>query len=134
MDNDDDKSGNEDDDEEDEPDDDDNKDEYNDNKEGGLTKEIINELMEGVNITDKIKMEYKLEEGKLETKNKNNMKEDTISRIELESIISQKSEDIRRYILNAERARRASDMLHQKAKYAGEELKRYRTQIQQLDN
>jgi hypothetical protein len=52
--------------------------------------------------------------------------------MELESVISQKSEDIRRYIINAERARRAADMMHQKAKYLGEELQRYQMQLKHL--
>jgi hypothetical protein len=59
-------------------------------------------------------------------------KEENQSRIELESIISQKSEDVRRYLINAERARRAADLMHQKAMRMNEELQSYQSRIKYL--
>jgi hypothetical protein len=97
--------------------------------------DLINELADNMNITNKMVNDFvKKQPESIKQNNQQNKenKNDTLSRIELESVISQKSEDIRRYILNAERARRAADMMHQKAKYLGEELQRYQTQLKYL--
>jgi hypothetical protein len=96
--------------------------------------ELINELSQDMNISNKMVNDFvkkQPESVKPNTKRVEN-KGDTMSRMELESVISQKSEDIRRYIINAERARRAADMMHQKAKYLGEELQRYQMQLKHL--
>ena len=97
--------------------------------------ELINELTDNVNITNNMVNEFikkQPESVKKDINKKETNKTDTLSRMELESVISQKSEDIRKYIINAERARRAADMMHQKAKYLGEELQRYQMQLKHL--
>jgi hypothetical protein len=96
--------------------------------------ELINELSTDIDISNKMVNDFvkKQPESVKPKKEINDNKTDTLSRIELESVISQKSEDIRRYIINAERARRAADMMHQKAKYLGEELQRYQMQLKHL--
>jgi hypothetical protein len=96
--------------------------------------ELINELSQDVNISNKMMNDFvkKQPESVKPNIKRNENNGDTMSRVELESVISQKSEDIRRYIINAERARRAADMMHQKAKYLGEELQRYQMQLKHL--
>ena len=100
--------------------------------------DLVNELSKDINISNKMmndfieKQPISLKKDKTCNKNENENKIDNLSRIEIESVISQKNEDIRRYIINAERARRAADMMHQKAKYLGEELQRYQMQLKHL--
>jgi hypothetical protein len=104
-------------------------------EEDRLNKKILEELDgDDDNVTkEMIENLETLKVGRERNENeKKNNKEDNKSRMEIESIISQKSEDIRRYMLNAERARRAADMMHQKAKYLTEELKIYEGQLKQL--
>ena len=114
--------------------------EVNENKGGRTNDELINELNEEENISNEIMKKFIISQPEslknIETKdikNKDNKKIDTTSRMDIESLISQKSEDIRRYMLNAERARRAADVMHQKAKFLGEELKMYQNQLRRGD-
>lgn len=96
-------------------------------------EELINDLTENMNISEKsVKDFVKDNPASINSVKKIDNKEDNESRIELESIISQKSEDVKRYLLNAERARRAADMMHQKAMRMSEELQRYQTQLKYL--
>jgi hypothetical protein len=123
--------------EDDTDDDSEDDDEKVDEKHNDLIPEnidLINELSTDVNIDNKMVNDFVKNnpESIKSTFKKEDKKEDTLSRIELESVISQKNEDLRRYIINAERARRAADMMHQKAKYLTEELQRYQTQLKHL--
>lgn len=96
-------------------------------------EELINDLTENMDISEKsVKDFVKNNPASINSVKKIDNKEDNESRIELESIISQKSEDVKRYLLNAERARRAADMMHQKAMRMSEELQRYQTQLKYL--
>jgi hypothetical protein len=96
-------------------------------------EELINDLTENMNISEKSVNEFvKNNPSSINSVKKIDNKEENESRIELESIISQKSEDVRRYLINAERARRAADMMHQKAMRMSEELQRYQTQLKYL--
>lgn len=96
-------------------------------------EELINDLTENMDISEKsVKDFVKDNPASINSVKKIDNKEDNESRIELESIISQKSEDVKRYLLNAERARRAADMMHQKAMRMSEELQRYQTQLKYL--
>lgn len=98
------------------------------NKEEDLIDELTKDDKEQ-NITNEMMKNFAISQP--ESIRKTNNKEDIKSNMELESIISQKSEDIRRYLLNAERARRMADMMHQKAKYLSEEMKIHQTQLKQ---
>jgi hypothetical protein len=95
--------------------------------------ELINDLTENMNISNKSVDEFvKNNPDSINKVKKIDNKEENQSRIELESIISQKSEDVRRYLINAERARRAADMMHQKAMRMNEELQSYQSRIKYL--
>lgn len=81
-----------------------------------INKEMINELANLEEIHTQIR------------DNINKKNEDTnskLSLVEVESIITQKREEAKKYFINAERARRASDSLQKKAIDASNEIKKY---------
>jgi len=55
-----------------------------------------------------------------------------VSEIDLESIISQKKIDARKYLINAERAKKAADSLSKKAIETNNELKKYEERLLEL--
>lgn len=85
-----------------------------------INKDVISELADVANI-EKAKS--------IPTKPKINEK---LSINELESIITQKKNESKEYLLNAERAKRASEGLYQKGMEAANEIKRYEDRLQEL--
>jgi Zn-dependent metalloprotease len=94
-----------------------------------INKEVIAELADVANIEKAKNIDIK---STLTNRDKTGMVSDKLSINELESIITQKKNESKEYLLNAERAKRASEGLYQKGMQAVNEIKKYEERLQEL--
>jgi len=94
-----------------------------------INKEVIAELADVANIEKAKNIDIK---STLTNKDKTVKVSDKLSINELESIITQKKTESKEYLLNAERAKRASEGLYQKGMQAANEIKKYEERLQEL--